>query len=305
MEDDLVQGEDRHDLVALYFDLEPSHLIDLEVAAATAIEWARGVKAAAAAIDPSYEYRLSFVAAEPGSSKWFARLERARLVVENSALNRNAERVARGWARVPLIIRVVAALAVVVPTTAKPTWEYWFGEQSFSDEQIKQMGDVLRKVQHEPEVRKQRHRVYQQVQRDQSVTAIGAGIAEKPKDWKPSRLVSATDFIIEDGLFAIQEPAPHERTITQVLDVILVTPRLQNAQKAWEFRQEGIPGSFKAMMRDKQFLAALDREGVKENLRSNIPMTIQLEIRQKLIEDEWKVSPRGRSVVKVLAPRIH
>jgi len=303
LDDLLLAVDDKRDLVALYFALEPDQLVDLEVAAATAIEWARGMKAAAAAMDPNYAYRVSFVVAEPGSSKWFARLERTRQAIEASALNQAAERVLRGWKSVPLLLRTVAALAIVVPTTAKPTYEYWFAGESFSDEQIKQIGEVMRKVQQEPTVRVQRQRVYQTAQRDRHITGLGAGIASSP-EWKPKHVVRSDQFVIEDGLFELQVPDAHERTIYQNLDVVLVTPRLQNAPLSWEFRQEGIPGSFRAQMKDKDFLAALDREGVRETLRSNIPMAIQLEIKQRLVEGEWKVARRGRSVVKVLSPRV-
>jgi hypothetical protein len=55
-------------------------------------------------------------------------------------------------------------------------------------------------------------------------------------------------------------------------------------------------------MKDAKFLAALESKGIHETLRANIPMTIKVEIKETLVRGEWKVMPRGRSVVKVLSP---
>ena len=105
------------------------------------------------------------------------------------------------------------------------------------------------------------------------------------------------------SFLSLQEEPPNERVLTPTLDVIVVTPRLENAPRSWTFRQEGIPGTFNAIMKDKRFLAALDRQAVKEQFRSNISMRVRLEVKERNVDGEWKVVRAGRSVVEVISPR--
>src|SRR5699024_4141374 len=145
-------------------------------------------------------------------------------------------------------------------------------------------------------VKQHRKRMYRTAPQDPKITGIGTGIPDSD-DWKPTALVPANRFAEAEGLFEVQDdPAQSERTIEQTLDVILVTPRLENARRAWTFRQEGLPGTFNAEMHDARFLGALDRTGgIKETLRANIPMRIVLEIKQEKVAGEWRVKRRGRS----------
>ena len=290
------------DAVALYLDLSPDELVDLEVAASTAIEWALAIKAAADAIDPSYEYRVSLIAAAPGSSKWLARIERMRAAVDDSSVNQALVRWKKGWDRLPLALRVAIGLGVVIPTSAVPTYEYWFDSEDFNETQLKQIEDTLKKVVDDPRVKARKQGIYSEVQRDPRITGVGGG-APDSVEWKPKQTVPANQFAIEDGLFEPEAAPPFERIVPMTLDVILVTPRLENAPRAWTFRQEGIPGTFNAIMKDKRFLAALDRSAVRESFRSNIPMRIRLEVKQRQIDGEWKVTRKGRVVVEVIAPQ--
>lgn len=58
-------------------------------------------------------------------------------------------------------------------------------------------------------------------------------------------------------------------------------------------------------MTDRDFLQALDQPGgIRETIRANIPMRIELEIDQKKVGGEWKVKQRGRRVVKVISPAV-
>lgn len=284
------------DPVSLYLDVPSDELVDLEVAAKAAIEWARGLKAAAAAVDDGYEYRVSLVSAEPGSSKWLARIERSKA-------NQIAKDVKKGWEELPLILRWSIGLAVVIPVTAVPTVKYWTGDDQFSHEQLKQIEDTVRKAADEPAVKAHRQAMYREVQRDKKIRGVGGGVADRP-NWKPKHTVPANQFAEAEGLFEPQEPPADERTITPELDVILVAPNLHNAARAWTFRQDGIPGTFTATMKDKEFLRALERSTVRERFRADIPMRVRLEIKQELVNGEWKVKRRGRTIVEVILPRV-
>ncbi|MCV2877632.1 hypothetical protein OE699_02100 [Sedimentimonas flavescens] len=283
------------DTISFYLDLKPDKIVDLEVAAKAAIEWSRAVKAAAMAADPTNDYRVSLVAAEPGSSRWLARLE-------SSKANQIAKDIQSGWEQVPLIFRHAVALAVVIPVTAYPTYDFYFGDDGFSETQMHQLEEIFEKATKDPTVKAHQQQMYREVQRDPNITALGGGVPDGP-DWKPPEMIPANRFAEAEGLFEPKdEKQEGERTIPKTLDVILVTPRLENAQRAWSFRQEGIPGTFNAEMKDAKFLAALEQSGIQERLRANIPMRIRLEIKEEMVNGEWRVKRRGRSVVEVLSP---
>lgn len=291
---ELLDADDAGEL-SLYFDTAPGELADLEIAAAAAIQWAQGLKAAAAAVDPDCDYRVSLVAARPGSSNWIAKIER-------SAPNQAAQRVVRGWKKVPLVMRLGIGLAVAVPTTIVPTLEWWLGDGGFSEKEKEQLREIYTEASKDAEVEAHRKAMFKSVQRDRNITGIGTGVPVG-LNWKPPSLIPASQFPQADGLFEL-ETQPNERTISQTLDVVLVTPRLENAPRAWTFRQEGIPGSFNAIMKDTAFLAALEKSAVRETLRVNIPMRVRLSIRQQNVDGEWKVTRQGRSVIEVLSPKV-
>ena len=281
--------------VGLYLDVRPDEYVDLEVAASAATEWARALRAAGTAVDGSYEYRVGLIAAEHGSSKWLAWIERSKI-------NKAAVDAKQRWEAVPLIMRLALGLAVVIPVTAQPTYEYWSGNEEFSEEQIEQLKKVVTDASADPVVKAQRQRIYKEVQRDRKITGLGGGVADRP-DWKP-KIVPANQFPIEDGLFEPQEEPSEERIITPELDVILVSPNLHNAPRVWTFRQDGIPGTFNAAMRDRKFLEALERSAVRETFRADIPMRVRLQIKQEFVGGEWKVKRQGRSVSEVILPKV-
>lgn len=291
--------------LAFYLATKPGDLADLEIAAAAAIHWSKGIKAAATALNPKAEYRVTLVAARPGSSNWIAKIETLCEKVEQSKANQIAERVKAGWQNLPVIARMAIGLAVVIPTTASPTIEYWFGDDGFSETQKREMADIYRQVVDAPAVEAHRKAIYKETPRDKKITGVGTGIPNGD-DWKPSHILPANRFAEASGLFELEDAAENsQRTVPQLLDVILVTPRLENARRAWTFRQEGIPGTFNAEMTDLTFLQALERPGgIRENMRANIPMRIELEIDQEKIGGEWKAKRRGRRIVKVISPAV-
>jgi len=282
--------------LSLYFDTAPNELADLEVVAAAAIQWAQGLKAAATAVDPDYDYRVNLVAAKPGSSNWIAK-------IEASAINQQAKRVERGWKKLPLVMRLGIGLAVAVPITIKPTYEYWTGHDGFSDAQKRELKEIYEKAATHESVQAHSKAIYKTAQRDRKITGIGTGVPEGDH-WRPPATVPANQFAQADGLFEAQQQVQGDRIIPQTLDVVLVTPRLENAPRAWTFRQEGIPGTFNAVMKDKKFLAALERRTIRETLRVDIPMRIRMEIKQHQVDGEWKVTRQGRVVVEVLSPKV-
>jgi hypothetical protein len=167
------------------------------------------------------------------------------------------------------------------------------------------MEEIYRKVAGIPAVEAHRKAIYTEAPRDRKITGVGTGVPTSD-DWKPKNILPANRFAEANGLFEPETAVEKlHRTVPQSLDVILVTPRLENARRAWTFRQEGIPGTFNAEMTDTTFLQALERPGgIRENMRANIPMRIELEIDQEKIGGEWKATRRGRRIVKVISPAV-
>lgn len=200
-------------------------------------------------------------------------------------------------------MRLGMGLAVAVPTTVKPTIDYWIGDDGFSETQKRELEEIYDKAAGDQRVRAHRQEMFRIAQRDRTITGIGTGVPTG-EGWKPKAIVPADQFPMGDGLFDLQEEPAQEKTVPQTLDVILVTPRLENAPRSWTFRQEGIPGTFNAEMKDRRFLDALASSAVQERLRADIPMRVRLEIKMKLEDGEWKVARRGRSVVEVISPAV-
>ncbi len=283
------------DTISLYLDLKPNKIVDLEVAAMAAIEWSRAIKAAAKAADPASVFRVSLVAAEPGSSRWLAKIEK-------SAANQAAKDAKEGWENTPLILRLGVGLTVALAVTGIPTINFYMGSDGFSETELQQLEEIIQRVGDDPTVKAHQQQMFREVQRDPNIIGLGGGVPNGPQ-WRPQTIIPSSLFAEADGLFDQKEKQQHgERTLIKTLDVILVAPTLENAQRSWTFRQEGIPGTFNAQMKDVRFLVALEKTGIQERLRSNIPMRIQLEIREVLVGGEWKVKRRGRSVVEVLSP---
>lgn len=281
--------------VSLYLELKPGEEVDLEVAASMAIQWSRAMKAAGAAIDPDYIYRVSLIAAKPGSKNWLAKIERSKP-------NQIAKEFKKGWEEVPLLLRWTIALAVVVPTTAVPTWKYWVGDDRFSETQIEQMNDAFERAIQSDSVAEHKRAIYRDAQRDTAISGVGGGVPDEP-DWRPRHTTPADQFALADGLFDLHED-PQERSRTLELDVVLKSPDLEKAHHTWVFKQPGIPGVIKAVMKDDRFLEALEKSEVSEQFRTEIPMRIRLVIKERLVSGEWKVPRRGRSVVEVISPSV-
>lgn len=288
---------DLREAVSLYLELKPNEEVDLEVAAEMAIQWSRAMKAAGTAIDPEYEYRVSLIAAKPGSKNWLAKLERSRS-------NQVAKQIKAGWESVPLILRWTIALAVIVPGTAIPTWNYWTGAQEeFSPTQVKQMDEAFERAIQNESLKGHKRKMYRDAQRDRTITGVGGGVPNN-SEWRPPNTVPANQFAIADGLFEAATEEPRVKTTPVELDVVLKAPDLENAPLTWVFRQPGISGTIRAVMRDKRFLDALEKSEVREKFRTDIPMRIRLETKEELRGDKWVVPRGGRSVVEVISPEV-
>ncbi|MGQ3229180.1 MAG: hypothetical protein ACT6R2_09830 [Blastomonas fulva] len=298
--DGVIVEANPQDTLGFYVSVKPGELPDLEIVASAAISWAQSIKAAANLLYPEENIRVSLIAAEPGSSRWLAKIEKSKI-------NRIAERGIERWQKFPAIGQLALGLVVAWPITIVPTIDYYSGVMDqaadalgLSDSEVKKAKADADKARADPVVESAQKQIFKTLQRDPKVTGVAAGIPVGP-DWRPPT-IPANQFAEADGLFSPAETMPHERVHVFEIDVFLVSPQLENKPKTWRFRQEGLP-TFPAKMKDKDFLAALEKDAIRENIRTKIPMRIRLEVRQRFLDGVWTDVPRTRSVTKVIEPQ--
>jgi hypothetical protein len=108
--------------------------------------------------------------------------------------------------------------------------------------------------------------------------------------------------IIAVGLFRIDTDIP-ERITQTVLEVTLEKPALVHTARSWTFKPDGLP-EFDAVMRDARVLNAIQTKGFPPQMREGIRMTIRIETHEVLVDGQWKLVRGGRSVMRVIDPKI-
>lgn len=93
-----------------------------------------------------------------------------------------------------------------------------------------------------------------------------------------------------------------ERSSERRMDVTVLRAPLENAPKKWRFRSEETGEEFSAKMLDQNFLQSLEDGSVKEYLRIGIKLTIQVSLRERLIDGNWKPIDSSWTVLNVIIP---
>jgi hypothetical protein len=280
--------------ISLYFGLKEGDRADLEVIATAALQWVEAVRAAAREIEPTAQIRVELINADESSLRLNAILD---------WIEEQLSRIEKGSDRYRRIRKLAIALAIFVPTVGVPTYHFYFGEKptlSLNEEDRRLLNELLERTRQNPEVGAKRQKFFKTLERDPSIT--GAGVSEGHSE-PPMVLVPSEQFAERGGLWAIVDDEEQERTTYPIVDVVLVSPVLIPTPRAWTFQPAGLP-EFTATMRDKHFLAALEQDHVRERLRTGIPMTIRLEVKEKKVDGAWVVKRGGRSVIEVISPKI-
>lgn len=279
--------------LSLYFKLKEGKKADLEVVAEAALHWVAALRASAAAIDPDSRIRVEFVDAKESSLRLNTILEWME-----SAL----ARVETGAGKYPRLRNLALSIALFLVTTTAAHYvdDFLDGEPAFSlsDEDRRLLKKLLEGIREAPEVEAEGRKFFRVLERDTSITGVGIS---QDREELPPIIIPSSEFAERGGLWRVEEDE-QERTLRPILDVTLIAPVLLSRPRSWTFQPEGLP-EFKAKMKDKRFLAALEHDHVRENLRTGIPMTIRLEVRQKKIDGDWVVKQGGRSVTEVIAPK--
>lgn len=281
--------------LSLYFGLKSGQNADLEIISSAAIAWVETLRALAQAVDPESDIRVSLVDVEQGSNvyntvvEWFDR-----------KIEPHLDRVVKGYERTPPRSRkLILGLAVFTVTTAIPTYDAYFGDD-FGEEDR----EMLRRIEHEcssnAAVETARQKFYRTVEREPAVTLVS--IKENATS-EAIVAVNSADFPAESGLFSMQEGDVPERVTPALLEVVLVKPALVHTPRTWTFKPDGLP-EFEAVMRDAKVLQAIQDRGFPMAFKEGVRMTIRIEVREVLVNGQWKLVRGGRSVMRVITPKL-
>jgi hypothetical protein len=279
--------------ISLYFQLKPGEKADLEVVAAAAIAWVQTLRATARAIDPDADIRVELVDADESSL-----ILNAVLAWFENHVERRLERLDRGGQKLPRTKKLAMALTAFVFVTGIPTYDFYFGDEPFTEEDRRALNEILSQTAKDPSVEAAARKFYRTVERDPAI--VGVGIKEDPAG-EPLAVVPSQLFAEAGGLWVQPSDVSDVRVSTNTLEVVLVRPTLTHTPRAWTFKIDGLP-EFDAVMRDPEVLSAIET-GRYIDMREGIPMTIRLEAKEILVDGQWQLQRSGRSVVEVLTPR--
>ena len=281
--------------VSLYFDLQKGERADLEVLAEAAIHWIATIRETANAIDPNIKVRVEIVDADEGSIKFNTVFKWVEEKLENfESGSSEYPRLRKLALALSIFLLGVAADKVVDQIIESPS------RLELSDEDRERLDELLKRSKGKPEIETPKRKFFKTIERDRGIVSVG--VSEGP-DMDLIASVPRSQFAERSGLWAIMEDED-ERTTSSILDVTLVSPVLINQPRSWRFQLEaGLP-EFNAVMRDKNFLSALEKSYIQEQLRTHIQMTIRLEVREEKRGGAWVVPRGGRSVVEVIAPQV-
>jgi hypothetical protein len=282
------------DTLGLYFRLREGEKADLEIISSAAIAWVETLRATAQALDPDADIRVELVDADESSLLFNTIVSWLEKNVE-----RRLERLGRGGKRLPRTRKLALALAIFLVSTGYPTYLEYFSDADFTDEDRAQMKRIEEKLDADIAVQTAKRKFFRTLEREPSVVAVG--IKERG-DAEPIFMIPSDQFPEGAGLWSVEEGI-QEQITHPVLEVVLVKPALVHTPRTWTFKPDGLP-EFDAVMRDAKVLQAIQDKGFPEQMREGIRMTIRLEVREVLVDGQWKLVRGGRSVIRVISPRL-
>ncbi|MGY6704903.1 hypothetical protein [Roseinatronobacter sp.] len=278
--------------LSLYFGVHEGRKADLEIVARAAIEWSTAVRLAAEMIEPSATVRLQVVDANASSFRLNAALD---------WIESQLEKVEKGARKRPRLSTLAVGLAIFIVVDGGPTYDYWFGENvtvELSDEDRQLLFELLQKISASTELKATTKRFFATVARDPAISSVGVSQGpEKPLAYS----APSSEFAARSGLWHMGDHV-EERSSERRMDVTVLRAPLENAPKKWRFRSEETGEEFSAKMLDQNFLQSLEDGSVKEYLRIGIKLTIQVSLRERLIDGNWKPIDSSWTVLNVIIP---
>lgn len=291
-----IDGDDVEAPVSVYFGLEQGKVADLEAIAEAAIAWSSALKEMVGVLEPGITLKVQIVDGDQ-SSLWLNTLL--------TFIEGKFEQIARGAERFPRLMALARGLAIIVvatplSVTSEDVWKALIKEQpdvvNLSPEAQKKLMDQFDKAIAGRLADKQADKFAAAVTKDASIT--GVGVAADSKN-RPSLVVNRDRIAAHVGREKIVDASEETRRRTAIIEVTLVSPVLEDAERSWRFRQQGLP-EFGAFMRDRQFLSAIGSRALHEEMRFGIPMTIEVEFKERFENGVWV--PTERSVIQVISP---
>lgn len=282
--------------LSLYFGVEDDAEVDLEIISSAAIAWVETMRALAQAVEPDSDVRVSLIDVDQSSRiynttvEWFDR-----------HIEPHLDRVAAGASKAaPRSRRLVLGLAAFTVSTAIPTLHDVLSDD-YSEEDRARMIRIEEQTKVSPAVNTARRKFYRTLEREPAIKSVA--VQEAPKQ-APIVMVRSGDFPIEAGLFGVQEGDIPERVTQSVLEVVLVKPALVHTPRSWTFKPDGLP-EFEAVMRDALVLQTIqNNKGLPVVMREGVRMTLRLEVREVLVDGQWRLVRGGRSVMRVISPKL-
>jgi hypothetical protein len=263
--------------ISLYIDLLKDRKLDLETAGRAAIAFDAALKEIAFTIDPFATIKVELESGTEGSLSLNSIISSTRL--DKAKLRAIA----------------LAILAFFGAETATYTYDHvldWItsspdAHEHLSKEEIEGIAKEVAKVIQSKAAEKHVGKIYQELQRDDSVR--GAGISQHHGQRPPS-IVPRSEFG-KRGRIVHEIEATGIRSETSVQTLTLISPVLVHGSKRkWKFRHGKI--EFGAPIKDEKFLTRVlsGREPVP--MSDGITMKVVLTVKEERVNGAWQIKDR-------------
>lgn len=273
--------------ISLYFDIDEHEHADLEVVARTALAFNSLVKEVIHVLDPSLEVHVEFVSGTPGSAsidnivKAFSRVAKAHPLVVG-----------------PLVAIATAFLMAPIghlgDDAAASFLESLGHKHVISDEDANKIAAAVVAMQRNQVAVGHKQELYRQARREPKIKAIG--VTEVP-GLRPTYLVKQSDFVAMSGAVAIVEETPDKKTEWKLdYPVIIVRAVMKSEARTWRFAHGA--DEFSAVMKDKDFLAAIKTGHTGVEIGEGVEIRIDLKVKLERHDGIW--TEKERTVEKVI-----
>ncbi|WP_210168499.1 hypothetical protein, partial [Methylobacterium sp. Leaf469] len=175
-------------------------------------------------------------------------------------------------------------------------WEEVYGKDasSLSDKDKQEIAEIVARALKAKAGQKNSQAVFSELERD---TAVKGAAVTGSTAKKPVHVVPRSEFHSRGGYGTIEEPPIRKRTTTEPMQVVLISPVLEEGTRRWKFKSGKT--EFGAPVKDKAFIAAVLSGQLPIVMKSNVQMTVLLETVEEYKDKGW--SPTERTVLKVLS----
>ena len=277
--------------LSLYFDLEPEQNADLVVVSRAAIAWASTISEIAYVVDPSIEIRIEFQSGTEGSLSINTMLRAVGDRLPDQRTIKTAMVSAAMWFVLEIGSWTVGnVLDWMNGPDAPPVIQELSQEEreAIATEVVHRLRNVGTE---------QAEHVFREVEKDQAIKGIG--VTSVPGK-RPDIIIPRTSFDHHTNQ-NIQETEARNRTRTNLVEVVLVSPVLAQDAPTRRWKLHGAAGEFGAVIKDRDFLERVWSGQTGIPLVAGIKMDVELEIAEKFDGDVWR--PMSYSVAKVVELR--